>query len=184
MNYREHLIATASVILAAGNPLPVDLEAKLESEGVIQAKNDYFKADTDKEGNDTGYVQVNVKLNVTTAKGVRNSFVLIDSKRNPLPRTTAIWGGTEAIIQAKAKFYNVAGLKQSGISFELLGIQVLNLVGPNGSRDAISANDFEEEEGFVADDNDGSAPATGFVADDNDGSAPATGEVADEDVPF
>jgi len=35
MNYREHLIATASVILAAGNPLPVDLEAKLESEGVI-----------------------------------------------------------------------------------------------------------------------------------------------------
>lgn len=159
--------------VAATMPTTNAKEKKAKADfSVIQAKNEYFKADTDKEGNETGYVQVNVKLNVSTAKGVRNSFVLVDAKKTPMPRSTAIWGGTEAIIKANAKFYNLAGPKQSGISFQLLGMQVLNLVGPGGgNRASVDASDFDEEEGHVYSEGDSTA-------------SPRTDDTTDEDVPF
>ncbi|CAB4165484.1 hypothetical protein UFOVP823_52 [uncultured Caudovirales phage] len=139
----------------------------------IYPKNDYFKVDTDKEGNETGYVALNVKLSATTGKGVRNSFVLIDAAKNNLNRaTTEIWGGTEGITQVNAKFYNLAGPKQSGVSFELLGVQIINLVGPNGgSREQGSADDFGTEEGYAAD-----------TESSDDDATPKDG--ADETAPF
>jgi len=143
----------------------------------IQEKNPYFKADTDKEGNETGYVAVNVKLNVTDAKGNRKSFTMIDAKKNPMSRTVEIWGGTEAVIQANAKFYNLAGPKQSGISLELLAIQIVNLVGPTGgggNRATADLGAFEETDGYETTEDSGEQTSSSNTSSDPAG----------EDEPF
>lgn len=143
----------------------------------VWPKNDYFKPDTDKDGNETGYVQINAKLAASNKKGDRNTFVLIDAGKKPVKRGTPIWGGTVAIVQVNAKFYNITGLKQSGISFELLGVQIINLVGPDGGGRATADMDmFEEQEGFTAPEGEGSEDTAAPKGDDAD--------EEDDDVPF
>lgn len=132
---------------------------KKEKKKVYPNHHPYFKADTEKDedGNkvETGKLFIEPKLPAMTkgnpAKNIKPRAqrpVVVDAQKNPISSEVSIYGGTKAKASVLLNFYNEAGTG-SGVSFRLVGVQVINLVS-GGGFNADSAG-FEEEDGYVAD---------------------------------
>lgn len=132
--------------------------AKQEKKKVYPQTHPWFKADTEKDEDDnkveTGKLFIEAKLPAMTkgnpAKGIKpraQKPVIVDAQKNPISSDTPIWGGSTAKASVLLNFYNEAGTG-SGVSFRLVGVQILNLVS-GGGFNADSAG-FGEEEGYVA----------------------------------
>lgn len=108
----------------------------------------------DEEENETGEIILKFKMkhSGTTAKGKdwKRYPTLIDAKLQKLKKGTAIWGGSVVRVSGGALPYFVAGQGTFGVSLQLEGVQVIELVSAGGR----SAKDmgFDEEEGFDAGD--------------------------------
>jgi hypothetical protein len=70
---------------------------------------------------------------------------VLDAKKNPIPSTTSIWGGTKGKIAFTFRPYYVPALG-AGITAQLKAVQILELVEGGAKQ----LNLFEEEEGFEA----------------------------------
>lgn len=144
--------------------------------GLTEPKRMEFYTDVyDEEENETGEIILKFKMkhSGTTAKGKdwKRYPTLIDAKLQKLKKGTAIWGGSIVRVSGGALPYWVAGQATYGVSLQLEGVQVIELVSAGGR----SARDmgFDEEEGFDANE--------GFSEEETSDDAGETG--ADEGAP-
>jgi hypothetical protein len=125
--------------------LPVATRKKLGD----PKRQEYFTEVYDEDENETGEIILKFKMkhSGTTAKGKdwKRYPQLIDAKLQKLKKGTAIWGGSTVRISGGALPYWVAGQASFGVSLQLEGVQVIELVSAGGR----SAKDmgFDEEEG-------------------------------------
>ena len=103
----------------------------------------------DDEGNETGDYDFTFKAKAGVLKdGVlipKAPPLLVDAKRNPIK--AAVGNGSQVKVSYNVNPWMTPALGV-GISLQLLGVQVLDLVEFGGS--SASANDFDEEEGYEA----------------------------------
>lgn len=128
--------------------LPVATRKKLG-----EPKRQEFYTDVyDEEENETGEIILKFKMkhSGTTAKGKdwKRYPQLIDAKLQKLKKGTAIWGGSIVRVSGGALPYWVAGQASYGVSLQLEGVQVIELVSAGGR--SASEMGFEEEEGYDA----------------------------------
>jgi hypothetical protein len=130
--------------------LPVATRKKLGE----AKKQDFFTHVYDEDENETGEIILKFKMkhSGTTQKGKdwKRYPTLIDAKLQKLKKGTAIWGGSVVRVSGGALPYFVAGQGTFGVSLQLEGVQVIELVSAGGR----SAKDmgFEEEEGYESSD--------------------------------
>lgn len=102
----------------------------------------------DDDGEETSKVQITLKMNYQKQDGTINHPAVLDSKRKPLSKTVAVYGGSEVkgagYLYPFCQVQNNAG--QAGVTLKLSAVQVLKLVtGQAGSFG------FDEEDGFEFD---------------------------------
>lgn len=144
--------------------------------------NPLFEDVFDEDENETGekVFKFKRKYSGTTKQGKewKARIGIFDTKLKALPKGTDIWGGSELKVSFEARPYFIPGSGACGVSLSLLGVQVIDLVGP-GQQSAESLG-FGEEEGFESEetkDND-----SGFEKEDGyDGDEDGDG---DEDPDF
>jgi hypothetical protein len=130
--------------------LPVATRKKLGE----PKRQEYFTQVYDEDEQETGEIILKFKMkhSGTTAKGKdwKRYPTLIDAKLQKLKKGTAIWGGSVVRVSGGALPYFVAGQGTFGVSLQLEGVQVIELVSAGGR----SAKDmgFDEEEGYEAND--------------------------------
>jgi hypothetical protein len=112
-----------------------------------------YKSAVDDEGNETGEFEFNVKMahKVTNQKTQKINLLfplLFDAKRNKLPSSVQIWGGSIVKVAGQYKPFYTAALGV-GVSLRLNAVQVIKLVSAGSARNASSFG-FGEEEGFEA----------------------------------
>ncbi|OQW34838.1 MAG: hypothetical protein A4E20_01290 [Nitrospira sp. SG-bin2] len=124
-----------------------------------------YRADVDKEGNETGLTMFNFKAKASGVKKKDNkpwTFrpAVFDAKKTPIPVTVAVWSGSEVKVAYQLKPFgesNYSPTVGAGVSLALQAVQVIKLVTGQG-RDA-AAFGFGEEEGEAV--QAGEAPAGG-----------------------
>lgn len=128
-----------------------------------------IKPDRDDDGNETGDLLLNFKLKakITTKEGrvIEKKPLLVDSKGKTLdPEKVSIWGGSRIKVAFEARPYFVPAVGV-GISFQLKGVQVLELVS---GRDTPEGLGFRKEDGFEvqAEETPAEPPKTGDDQDD------------------
>lgn len=125
----------------------------------LQDRNPLHKPDTDKDGNETGFVVIQSKVAAEDKNGVPTKLIIVDAKKNPMPRNSEIWGGTTANVAVQAQFYN--SNMGSGVSLRLVGAQIINLVaGGSNAAPTMAEIGFEEAEGYEAQSADDAATTT------------------------
>lgn len=132
---------------------------------IKKGDNPLFYMETDDDGDETGNVvfkvRVKNKLNKQGKLWDRRPL-LIDAKKNDFPVDVAVWGGTEYRVQAEVYEWT-AGTKK-GVSLQPVMVQIIDLVTGGGKADSSA---FDEEEGFEAEEYEGtSADTSGFDSDD------------------
>lgn len=157
--------------------LPVAKRKALEAKGGIQADPAYatvYDPDTEE---DTGKVEMNVKMKASgTRKKDGSKWVarpdVFDGKGKPWPKSVDIWGGSEVIAVFDAQLYFVEGTGKYGVSRRLKAIQVVDHVGPGGARSASSYGFEAQEDGIDAADlvDDENDTAGGSTSGSNGGS--------------
>jgi hypothetical protein len=150
--------------------IPIASRKKMKLE---EPKRTEFYSDVyDEEENETGEIILKFKMkhSGTTKKGKdwKRYPTLIDAKLQALKKGTAIWGGSVVRVSGGAIPYWVAGQASYGVSLQLEGVQVIELVSAGGR----SAKDmgFDEEEGYESND--------GFSEEETSEDEGGTGEKA------
>lgn len=138
-----------AAIQAVKEQLAADPKTKARVK-TVKTSNLPYKPELDQEGNETGNVLVNFKAK---ASGVRKdktawSFKpgVFDAKRNPIPSTVGIWGGSKGKVAYQVDGYYVSASQEAGLSLKLQSAQILDLKSGSG-KDAASFG-FEEEAGY------------------------------------
>ncbi len=132
----------------------------------IKAADAPYKADVDKEGNETGFTAFNFKAK---ASGKRKDGTIwtfkprvFDATALPIDLTKVqVWGGSEVKVSYEMSLYGVSNYSPkvgAGVSLKLAAVQVLKLKTGTGK----------------------DATAFGFTAEEE---APADGEAPAEEVP-
>jgi hypothetical protein len=132
--------------------IPIATRKKLGLEA--PKKMEFYTDVYDEDENETGEVILKFKMkhSGTTQKGKdwKRYPTLIDAKLQKLKKGTAIWGGSVVRVSGGALPYWVGGQATFGVSLQLEGVQVIELVSAGGR----SAKDmgFDEEEGYESND--------------------------------
>jgi hypothetical protein len=124
-----------------------------------------FTEETDKEGDETGRILINFKMKASgkskkTGKEWSQKPTILDAKGVQMKNPPDIYGGSTLRIGFETTCGPVPSSKLFYISCRLMLVKVLDLV----SRGGYSADSFglgDEEDGYEADDNETSTPATG-----------------------
>lgn len=124
-----------------------------------------YQDEVDDEGNETGKVKLNFKMNSfyvdkKTQKRVDMKPAVFDAKNKPIdPAVVKIGSGTQAKIAFRLVPYFNAATKSAGVSLQLVGVRVLELVefGSAGGAGLFGV----AEDGFEADDTHSSATPAG-----------------------
>ncbi len=154
--------------------LPVAARKKL---GSIK-RQEFYTEVYDEEENETGEIILKFKMKHSgvvkkTGKEWKRYPQLIDAKLQKLKKGTAIWGGSIVRVSGGALPYFVAGQGTYGVSLQLEGVQVIELVSAGGR--SASEMGFEEEEGYDSND--------GFTEEETSGGEGGTGDTdADESL--
>ena len=121
-----------------------------ESLGAVKSKelaiNPLTKPDTDKDGNDTGMIKINLKLgkiDSRKAEGKQFEINTVDAKKNKITNPPTVGNGSTIRCSGFAFPYYAAALKKVGISILWNGLQIVELTGSSGG------DSFGEEEGFT-----------------------------------
>ena len=122
----------------------------LESLGPVKSKGidkaPITKPDTDKDGNETGMIKINLKLgkiDSRKAEGKQFEINTVDAKKNKITNPPTVGNGSTIRCSGFAFPYYAAALKKVGISILWNGLQIVELTGSGGG------SDFGEEEGFT-----------------------------------
>ncbi|MBY5849768.1 hypothetical protein HFN51_04250 [Rhizobium leguminosarum] len=152
-------------------PIATRKKLKLEEPKRMEYITDVF----DEDENETGEIILKFKMkhSGTTKKGKdwKRYPTLIDAKLQKLKKGTAIWGGSIVRVSGGAMPYFVAGQAAYGVSLQLEGVQVIELVSAGGR--SASEMGFEEEEGYES--------SNGFTEEET--SDDAGGEGSDDKAP-
>lgn len=173
-------------------------KAKTPAEGKAKAKaweikNCPYKAETDEEGNETGYTLFSMKathsgVNKKTKKSWKRSVPLFDAKGKPLPKNAdkltyavKVWGGSEGYATFGMAGYGQTTSVGAGVKLYLEAVKITKLVsGGSRDQDAYGFGDTDEEDGFDA--RDAETDATNSAASTGGDDQP-TGESDASDVP-
>lgn len=146
-----------------------DGKAKAKAKS-ISRREEYFTAEVDDEGEETGNIVANFKM---TASGVSKKDgkpwsrkpSVFDAKGKKLDPCPPVWGGSILKVAADAVPYYNPKDNEVGITLRLNAVQIIDLkTGSN--RDAADFG-FGEEEGFTkADDSGGFSDETASEGDD------------------
>ena len=129
---------------------------------VIKAADAPYKADTDKEGNETGFTAFNFKAK---ASGVKKDKVtpwtfqprVFDGMLQPIDlKKVQVWGGSEVKVAYEMALYGISNYSPkvgAGVSLKLSAVQILKL--KTGSGKDAEAFGFEAEEGEMPADAEG-----------------------------
>lgn len=124
----------------------------------------YFPEEDD-DGEETGRTIFRFSQNAEI-QGKPVAIGLFDAKGKPMQAT--IYGGSEMRVSYTVRPYLMESTKKVGISLDLGGVQVIDLVTGGGPRSA-DAYGFGEEEGYSAEDEE--APIDDATSDDSDDEA-------------
>ena len=143
-------------------------------------ENEWFTPIYDEEDEPTGEYEIKVKTkysgkNKKTGEKWQRKLPIFDRKGNPVKKKIAIWGGTTGKVSFTATPYFIDANHMAGLSLQLEGVQVIDLVGP-GERSAESLG-FGEEEGEFEYDED----SFDSVEDDEDEEEDSLEEDTDEE---
>ena len=120
--------------------------------------NPPYEEEVDDQGNLTGnYLfkfKQKAKINTKDGRSIDMKIALYDAQRTPTD--AMIGGGSEIKVAATLWPYVLPTTKSVGVSLRPSAVQILSLVSVGGNK---MANLFENEEGFVAS-NDNAAPST------------------------
>lgn len=146
----DNAIKTA-VVEAKANP------DNAKHKKVIKPADAPYKADTDKEGNETGFTAFNFKAKASGKKkdGTPWTFKprVFDVTALPIDLTKVqVWGGSEVKVSYEMALYGIKNYSPkvgAGVSLKMAAVQVLVL--KTGSGKDASAFGFEAEEAPVED---------------------------------
>lgn len=160
-----------------------------------QIKNCPYKAETDDDGNETGFTIFTMKsthsgVSKKTSKPWKRSVPLFDSKGKPLPKakdgtyTVAVWGGSEGYATFTMAGYGQTTSVGAGVKLSLEAVKVIKLVS-GGERDqsAYGFDDTDEEDGFDASEAPASEGDDEQLPDSTEGSANVA-ETSDDNADF
>ncbi|MGL5917801.1 MAG: hypothetical protein ACRCYM_00970 [Cetobacterium sp.] len=114
---------------------------------IIKAADDKpYKPDTDKEGNETGYMRFNFKAKASGTRKDKTTWTfkprVFDNMGNPMDLTkTQVWGGSEIRIAYEMSIYGDKAYNDRmkvGVSLKFNAVQILKLVTGQGK----DAKDF------------------------------------------
>lgn len=148
-----HEEAKASVLSEEKNPSKVKQLEKYRD-------REYFKPDTDKDGDETGDFVLKFKSNAayidkkTEETVERRPPAVVDAARNKIENRERVGRGSTVKVAFTVRPYAMSSSKEIGMSLNLAAIQVLELKEFNGS-DGTDA--FDVEEGFTGSGDDGGA---------------------------
>lgn len=104
----------------------------------------------DDQGNATGELEFSfkrkAKVKLKDGKVFDAKVDVVDTKKNPLPAGTSVFGGSTIKVAAEVVPY-FTPLLGAGVSLRLKAVQVLNLVSGSGGG---AGNLFDEEDGYEA----------------------------------
>lgn len=131
-----------------------------------------LKAVEDEEGNETGTYKLSPKK---TASGVKKDGTpwtakvqVFDSKGKKLSPVPSIWGGSKLRADIDVYAYFAAKDNAIGITLELVGVQVIELVAGSGERESAFG---EVEGGYVASEEEGFGRGSGEDDGEDDSSS-------------
>ena len=138
-----------TAIRAAKEQLAADPKTKAKVK-TVKTSNLPYKPELDQEGNETGNILVNFKAKASGTRKDKSPWSfrpgVFDAKRNPIPATVMIWGGSKGKVAYQVDSYYVSASQEAGLSLKLQSAQILEL-RTGGGKDAASFG-FEEEEGY------------------------------------
>ena len=124
-----------------------EIEAKPKLSGSLSTKPPY-EPEYDQNGAATGNIEFKVKLKAKVVTRTGDTYeqkpVVVDAKRTPLDKDTAIGNGSVIKVAYEPIPYMMASTKQVGVSLRMKGVQVIDLVDFGGG-----SSMFDEEDGFV-----------------------------------
>jgi hypothetical protein len=147
-------------------------EAKKALEEMAEAEKSYKPA-YDDDGNETGEYEFNFKMpDHFIGKDKKPVFMrpdVFDAKGKQLKVVPEVWGGTTAIVAGELRPYSMPiGV---GISLRLKAVQLIELAGAGGQRDA-GAYGFGAQEGYEGSDEEPEGTDSGS-SDEDGGDTPS-----------
>ena len=111
-----------------------------------------YAANVDEEGQDVEgewILKTSCPAEGKNRKGevYQNKVAVFDSKKQPMPKSIQIWGGSKVILQVEPRAYYIPATAKYGVSLRLRAAQVVELISGGSTGDSFG---FSEQEGFVA----------------------------------
>lgn len=161
--------------------LVADLTKKKKSATVKKLKiRDIGTPDVNDEDEETGLIVLKGKTiasgTYSDGKAWKRAPVIFDAKGNKLKDPPLIYGGSELKMACLAKPYLMKSSFEVGVTLYLNAVQIIKLVSGGGPQDAEGFG-FSEEDGYEADDTDGSGDMAGE-------SEESEGAGSDDDIDF
>lgn len=144
--------AHTQAVEAVREQLLSDPKTKLKAKTI---KTSYmpYKTETDREGNETGNILISFKTKASGTRKDKTTWVfkpaMFDAKGAPLPKDTAVWGGTKMRVAYQFNAYYVAASQEAGLSLKLQAVKIIDLKTGRGY-DAKAFGFGEEEEGYTS----------------------------------
>jgi hypothetical protein len=125
-----------------------EVKAKPKLKNGLSTKAPYDN-EYDQNGDPTGNIEFKLKLKAKVQARDGSTYsqkpIVVDAKRTPMDRDTAIGNGSLIKVAYEPIPYVMASTKQVGVSLRLKGVQVIELVEYGNSGNSM----FDEEDGYV-----------------------------------
>lgn len=140
------------------NPKTLELDERVDHQGLP------FKMELDKTTKQpTGYMTIPFNANASwkdkDKKEQPTRLILQDSKKNPLAANVTVTGGSKVRVAFVPNPYFIEGTRACGISFRLVGVQVIELAANYQDPFAVEEGGFESSTNSEAPTNSGGSSA-------------------------
>jgi len=125
-----------------------EIKAKPKLKNGLSTKTPY-EPEYDQNGDATGNIEFKLKLKAKVVTRTGDTYeqkpIVVDAKRKPLDKDTAIGNGSVIKVAYEPIPYMMASTKTVGVSLRMKGVQVIDLVEYGGG-----SSMFDDEDGFVS----------------------------------
>jgi|11_taG_2_1085331.scaffolds.fasta_scaffold01079_9 hypothetical protein len=125
-----------------------EIKAKPKLKNGLSTKTPY-EPEYDQNGDPTGNIEFKLKLKAKVITRTGDTYeqkpIVVDAKRTPIDKDTAIGNGSVIKVAYEPIPYMMASTKQVGVSLRMKGVQVIDLVEYGGG-----SSMFDDEDGFVS----------------------------------